>query len=166
MSTRPFVLNWVSAITGKGIPKRSPTDRSVAHYIGVRSSMRNLFLLAWIVAISAAVSFGQKGTAEPDYYPQNYSGDTWTGIVTAVNEETREFTLTFKRKDKEDTFVGVLPKGFTHKMADGTDREIKLPDLMGMQLRVYYMSKTRKVNDQKIKYNEVFKLKMLALTKP
>jgi hypothetical protein len=51
-------------------------------------------------------------------------------------------------------------------MADGTDREIKLADLMGMQLRVYYMSKTRKVNDQKIKYNDVFKLKMLALAKP
>jgi hypothetical protein len=118
------------------------------------------------VAISAGLSFGQKGTAEPDYYPQNYSGDTWTGIVTAVNEETREFTLTFKKNDKADTFVGVLPKGFTHKMADGTDREIKLADLMGMQLRVYYMSKTRKVNDQKIKYNDVFKLKMLALAKP
>ena len=50
-------------------------------------------------------------------------------------------------------------------MADGTNQEIKLPDLMGMKLRVYYMSKTRKVNDQKTKYNDVFKIKILALAK-
>jgi len=116
--------------------------------------------------ISVGVSLGQKGTAEPDYYPQNYSGDTWTGVVTAVNEDTREFTLTYKKSDKEEFFVGVLPKGYTHKMADGTNQEIKLPDLMGMKLRVYYMSKTRKVNDQKTKYNDVFKMKILALAKP
>jgi hypothetical protein len=118
------------------------------------------------MAILTGLSLGQKGTAEPDYYPQNYSGDTWTGIVTAINEDTREFTLTYKKEDKEETFVGVLPKGFKHKMADGTDREVKLADLVGMQLRVYYIAKTKKVNDQKIKYNDVFKIKILALAKP
>jgi hypothetical protein len=128
--------------------------------------MRNLLLLTVVMLISAGGSLAQKGTAEPDYYPQNYSGDTWTGVVTSVNEDTREFSLTYKKSDKEESFVGVLPKGYTHKMADGTNQEIKLPDLMGMKLRVYYMSKTRKVNDQKTKYNDVFKIKILALAKP
>jgi len=118
------------------------------------------------MVISTAVSFGQKGTAEPDYYPQNYSGDTWTGVVTSVNEDTREFTLTYKKNDKEESFVGVLPKGYTHKMADGTNQEVKLTDLMGVKIRAYYMSKTKKVNDQKIKYNDVFKINLLALAKP
>jgi len=128
--------------------------------------MRKLLLVLGTLIISASMSLGQKGTAEPDYYPMNYTGDTWTGVVTAVNEDTRELTLTYKKKDKEESFVGVLPKGYTHKMADGTEREIKLADLMGMQLRVYYMSKTKKVKDQKIKYNDVFKIKILALPKP
>ena len=128
--------------------------------------MRKLLLVLGTLIISASMSLGQKGTAEPDYYPMNYTGDTWTGVVTAVNEDTRELTLTYKKKDKEESFVGVLPKGYTHKMADGTEREIKLADLMGTQLRVYYMSKTKKVKDQKIKYNDVFKIKILALPKP
>ena len=128
--------------------------------------MRKLLLLTVVMVISTAVSLAQKGTAEPDYYPQNYSGDTWTGVVTSVNEDTREFTLTYKKNDKEETFVGNLPKGYTHKMADGTNQEIKLADLMGVKLRAYYMSKTKKVNDQKIKYNDVFKIKILALAKP
>jgi hypothetical protein len=128
--------------------------------------MRKLVLLVGVAVFCTGVSLAQKGTAEPDYYPQNYAGETWTGLVTSVNEDTREFTLTYKKKDKEESFVGVLPTGYTHKMADGSNREIKLPDLMGMQLKAYYMSKTKKVNDQKIKYNEVFKIKILALAKP
>ncbi|HKB66837.1 MAG TPA: hypothetical protein VKC61_13355 [Pyrinomonadaceae bacterium] len=128
--------------------------------------MRKLLLLTIVMVISTGASLAQKGTAEPDYYPQNYSGDTWTGVVTSVNEDTREFTLTNKKSDKEESFVGVLPKGYTHKMAGGTNQEIRLADLMGMKLRAYYMSKSRKVNDQKTKYNDVFKIKILALAKP
>src|ERR1044072_3144273 len=102
--------------------------------------MRQLFLILAVILLFSGVVVGQKGTAEPDYYPQNYHGDTWTGIVTAVNEDTREFTLTYKKKDKEEVFIGLLPKGYTHRMADGKDRAIKLDDLLGMQLRAYYRS--------------------------
>jgi hypothetical protein len=125
--------------------------------------MKRPYLTTAAVLMCAAVSLGQKGTAEPDYYPMGYSGDTWTGIVTSANEDTREFVLTFKKNDKEETFTGVLPKGYKHKMADGAFQEIKVPDLMGMRLRVYYLTKTRKVNDQKEKFHEVFKIKILVL---
>src|SRR5215211_204658 len=123
--------------------------------------MRELLLIIGIIILFSGVVVGQKGTAEPDYYPQNYHGDIWTGIVMAINEDTREFTLSYKKKDKEETFVGVLPKGYTHKMADGKDHEITLDSLMGMELRAYYIAKTKTVSDQKIKYNEVFKIKIL-----
>ena len=86
--------------------------------------------------------------------------------MQGVPRATREFTLSYKKKDKEEIFVGVLPKGYRQKMADGKDREIKLDDLLGMQLRAYYMSKTKKVDDQKIKYNDVFQIKILKLAKP
>jgi len=125
--------------------------------------MTRILLIFVAAVLSAGVSLAQKGTAEPDYYPQNYSGDTWTGVVTAVNEDTREFTLTYKKKDKEETFVGVLGKDYKHKMADGTLQQINLDDLKGMTIRAYYMSKTKKAGDQKNKYNDVFKIKILAL---
>ena len=128
--------------------------------------MRTLLLIAIVLVVSNGEALAQKGTAETDYYPMNYAGDTWTGVVTSVNEDTREFTLTYKKKDKEETFVGVLAKEYRHKMADGTFQQIKLDDLMGMTIRAYYMSKTKKVNDQKVKYNDVFKFKIVALAKP
>jgi hypothetical protein len=128
--------------------------------------MRRIFLLVGIAIISGGISFGQKGTAEPDNYPQNYAGDVWTGVVTSANEDTREFILTYKKKDKEETFTGVLPKEYRHKMADGKYHQVNMDDLMGMTIRVYYMAKTRKVNDQKIKYSEVFKIKIIAPAKP
>ena len=124
-------------------------------------------LLVWLVAIFICngASLAQKGTAEPDYYPMNYTGDTWTGVVTGINEDTREFTLTYKKGDKNETFVGILQKDYTHKLSDGSYREVKLSDLMGMQLKVYYIAKTNKVNNQKTKFNEVFKFRILALKK-
>ena len=124
--------------------------------------LRISFVLLLIFAGTAAA---QKGTAEPDYYPPNYTGDTWTGQVTAVDENTREFTLTYKKKDKDETFVGVLAKGYTVKLKDGKDHEVKLAEMMGMRVKAYYITKTKKVNDQKIKTNEVFKIKFLPQEK-
>jgi hypothetical protein len=69
--------------------------------------------------------------------------------------------LTYRSGDKEQTFVGVLPKGYKVKMRDGSVHEIKMEELMGMRVKPYYMTRSRKVNDQKIKTNEVFKIKFL-----
>ena len=128
--------------------------------------MNKLVPLIVAILICTCVSLAQKGTAESDYYPMNYAGDTWTGEVTAVNEDTREFTLTYRKSDKEQsdkeqTFVGVLAKGFTVKLKDGSDHEVKMSELIGMRLKAYYMTKSKKVNDQKVKTNEVFRLRFL-----
>ena len=127
--------------------------------------MKRLLVIIVVIFLFAGVTAAQKGTAESDYYPMGYFGDTWTGAVTSVNEETREFTLTYKKKDKDETFVGVLPKGYTVKMKDGSDHEVKLAELMGMRVKAYYMTKTRKVDDQKVKTNEVFKIRFLPQSK-
>jgi hypothetical protein len=127
--------------------------------------MKRVLIGVVLIVIAAGTAPAQKGTAEPDYYPPNYSGDTWTGHVTAVDENTREFTLTYKKKDKDETFVGVLPKGYTVKLKDGKDHEVKISEMMGMRVKAYYITKTTKVNDQKIKTNEVFKIKFLPQEK-
>jgi len=69
--------------------------------------------------------------------------------------------LKYKRGDKEQTFVGVLPKGYRIKMKDGSFHEVKMSELMGMRMKPYYMTKSKKVNDQKIKSNEVFRIRFL-----
>ena len=90
--------------------------------------MRTFLVSVALISVIGAVVLGQKGTAEPDYYPQNYSGDTWTGVVTAVNEDSREFTLTYKKKDKEESFVGVLPKGYVVCRSDAQTQSRKASD--------------------------------------
>jgi hypothetical protein len=124
--------------------------------------MKRLLVITSLLFVCAATAMAQKGIAEPDYYPSGYSGDTWTGEVTASSEDTREFTLTYKRGDKEQTFIGVLPKGYTVKTKDGKDYEVKMNDLMGMRVKAYYMTKsTKDANGAKAKINEVFKIKFL-----
>ncbi len=107
----------------------------------------------------------QEGTAEPGYYPVGYSGAIWTGEITSVNEGTREFTLTYRKGSKEQTFAGVLKEGYKYKMADGSYREVKMADLVrtgaGMRIRAYYMVKTRKVDGRKVKFNEVFNIEFV-----
>jgi hypothetical protein len=127
--------------------------------------MKRLLVIIALLFICAGTSMAQKGTAEPDYYPQGYSGDTWSGEVTSVNEETREFTLTYKKGDQEQTFVGVLPKEYTVRMNDGSDQKVKMADLMGLRVKAYYRTKSKKVNDQKVKTNEVFRIKFLPQSK-
>ena len=121
--------------------------------------MQRIFLLVGTFIILSGVSLGQKGTAEEDYYPMGYAGDTWSGVVTAVNEDTREFTLTYKKGDKEQTFIGVLPKGYAIRLKNGKDHEVKMAELMDLRIKAYYMTKSKQLNGQKVKVNEVFKIK-------
>jgi hypothetical protein len=128
--------------------------------------MKKLFAALAFLILFTGVSMAQKGTAEPDYYPQGYSGDTWTGEVTSINEDTREFTLTYTKGDKSQTFVGVLPKGYKVQMKDGRDYEVTMADLMGKRIRAYYINKSKKdANGVKVKTNEVFKIKFLPKEK-
>lgn len=125
--------------------------------------MKRLIIAFSFSLLLSVVSPAQKGTAEPDYYPMNYSGDTWTGEVTSVDEQTREFILTYTKGQKTKTFVGVLIKGYTTKMKDGSDYEIKMSDLLGLKLTAYYMTKTTKdSNGVKVKTMEVFKIRAYA----
>ncbi|SRR6266516_2525328 len=58
---------------------------------------------------SLSVSFAQKGTAESDWYPMGYAGDTWTGEVTAFDNEQRTLTLTHGSGKNTQTFVASIP---------------------------------------------------------
>ena len=119
-----------------------------------------LFALVFCLLLVGETA-AQKGAAESGYYPQGYHGDVWTGEVTSVNEDTREFTLTYTKKDKTQTFVGVLPKGYTVPMKDRSNYEVKMSDLLGMYVRAYYIEREKKENGQKVKWNDVIKIRFL-----
>ena len=126
---------------------------------------RTVFALL-LFLICVILAFGQHGTAPTGYYPMGYAGDTWTGEVSATGDTTREITLTYRKKDKVQTFTGVLQEGYKVQFRDGTQHELRLTEIpLGTRLRVYYMGKTRKVDGQKVKFHEIFRIDFLSSEK-
>jgi DNA-binding beta-propeller fold protein YncE len=147
--------------------------------------------LTLISFLLATVAVAQKGTAGSGFYPMGYVGDTWTGEVTATDEDKRELTLTYKKGDKTQTFVAFIPNTGVGWMTDeegdrviaiypqDEDKDKKkdsnqtgkkpipepahlnLQDLIGRRVTVYYISREKKVNEQKVKLNEVIRIKLV-----
>jgi len=171
--------------------------------------MKKLFLTTLCVFLCAMVVSGQKGKAEADYYPLGYSGDTWTGQVTAFDNDHRTLTLT-SVKDKS-TFVATLPdapyewvrnihnervldfpydktakiqvfkyegggSGAASMLPEGdsssgmrrrpnppdANRVDDLKDFAGRTVVVYYTARQRKEGSVDVKFNDVWRIKILA----
>jgi len=125
------------------------------------NDMKRISFIVMVFILCIGFAFGQKGSAESGYYPIGYSGDTWTGTVTATNDATREITLTYAGKDKAQTFVGVLRQGYKLNMKDGSQHELKVSELEpGMRIKVYYVTKKEKSESgMKIEVHEIFQVK-------
>jgi hypothetical protein len=123
--------------------------------------MRTIIAMA-IIIFSTGMAVGQKGTAESDYYPLNYHGETWAGEVTDINSETREITLSYTKKDKTQTFTGVLEPRCQVAMKDGNYQELRLSELRkGVRIKVYYISKEEKIAAGKVRVNRIFRIRPL-----
>jgi hypothetical protein len=170
--------------------------------------MKRLFVVLACLILYSEMSMAQKGSADPDYYPLGYSGQTWTGEVTAVDNEQRALTLTYTRGDKTQTFVASIPNAPYERRRDAQnfrvidfpyDREAAfqtflyvgpggagtllpkgdmtgkqrrpsppasnvisdLTDFKGRRITVYYTTRERKVNGEKEKYNDVWRIRIL-----
>jgi hypothetical protein len=111
-------------------------------------------MLATLLIATAASA--QHGTAKSGYFPARYNGDTWTGVVTNVNDTTGEFTLTYTKGDKTQTFVGIPEEGYTVSPKNGPERLLKPSDIhIGRTLTVFYMPDTKKVDGKKVTVNIV-----------
>lgn len=119
------------------------------------------FVLLAVLVFCPALS-GQHGSAGSGYYPLGYGRDTWTGEVTAVNDATREITLTYKGK-KTESFTGVLIEGYKVKVKDGSTHELRVSAIpIGERLKVYYIQRTRKADGRKVRYDEIFGMERAA----
>jgi hypothetical protein len=124
--------------------------------------MKKLILTVAIVLLASCVLEAQHGSAPNDYYPPGYSGDTWTGVVTSVDDHSREITLTYTKGDKTETFTGILKQGYKVKSKDGSEVELKPSEIpTGVRLTVFYSTQTKKVDGNKVKVYEIFRLKQL-----
>jgi uncharacterized protein YdbL (DUF1318 family) len=109
--------------------------------------------------LSPRTTLAQRGTAESGYWPMGYNGDTWTGEVVAVNDDTREVTLRYTKGKKTQTFIGELVPGYKVRLKDGSTRELRVSEIgLGRRIKVYYMERTRMVNGKKSKYCEIFRM--------
>jgi hypothetical protein len=119
-----------------------------------RAILTTVFLMT-----SCTAALGQHGSAPDGYYPQGYSGDTWTGAVVSADDTTREITLTYTNGKKSETFIGVLKDNFEVKMKDGSMKELKPSGIpKGARILVFYQAKTKKVDGNKVKYYEIFQI--------
>jgi hypothetical protein len=126
---------------------------------GWEVTMRKAVLVVGFLFLAGTLAQAQHGTASPGYYPPGYSGDTWTGTVTSVNDQTREIALTYTNNDKTESFTGILQAGYKVKLKDGTTKELKPSDIpISTRLIVYYITETKKMDGKKVKTYEIFKL--------
>jgi hypothetical protein len=118
-----------------------------------------------ILLFSGAV-FAQHGTAPNGYYPAGYTGNTWTGVVSNVDEAAGEFTLTYTKGSKTETFVGVPEEGYVVAPKDGPQRPLKLSDIhVGRTMTVFYNVVTSKADGKKVTTNSVININSIPNNK-
>ena len=169
--------------------------------------MKRIVVVLAFLVICAGVSQPQKGTAESDYYPVGYSGDTWTGEVSAFDNNLRTLTLTYAGGKSVQTFVASIPdspyewardgrksrvlnfaydkSAKTQRFAyvgpgvaasivpDGDPGVLQRPnppaenvisdfaDFLGRRITVYYTAREREANGEKVKYNDVWRIRVI-----
>jgi hypothetical protein len=124
--------------------------------------MKKLLATLALLILCAGVPMAQEEKSESHYFPLEYRGDTCTGEVIAVNEDTREITLTCTKGEESQTFVGVLGKRYKVKIKGGSKLELKMADLLGMSVQVAYLPKREMdVNGMKVEAHEVLLILIL-----
>jgi hypothetical protein len=84
-------------------------------------------------------------------------GDTWTGVLTAADDDTRQITLTYAKGTKTESFIGVLEKGYLTKPRNGPELELKPSNLpKGTKFTVFYYTDSEKVQGKKVQVNTIF----------
>jgi hypothetical protein len=101
-----------------------------------------------MLCLASSLTSAQHGSAPNGYYPPNYGGDIFAGVVTATDDSTQSIMLEYSRGKKSETFVGHLDQSCSIPTKDGNP--MKVSDIpSGTDLTAYYNHKTKKVDNQK-----------------
>jgi hypothetical protein len=117
-----------------------------------RREMRPILARLITITFLSIIASAQYGTAPNNYYPVNYSGNTFTGTVTHTLGD--EITLTFVKGSKTETFVGRLETGCSVPSKDGHPmRATDIPG--GTVVTAFFNGTTKKVDGKRIKENVI-----------
>lgn len=96
-------------------------------------------MLGALVVVLAPVVQAQHGTAAAGYYPGGYAGDTWTGVITSVNERGRVITIAHVRDGEREIFKGILASSYTARKGSLEAPNLDLAKIVtGTRARAYY----------------------------
>ena len=115
-------------------------------------------------------ALGQHGQAEPGFYTFDYHGDTWTGEITAIDHAKAVLTLTYKHKDKLETFRGVIKPPLQVIDKDGNRAPAQVRVKVGDRITAYYIKEGSRYSTKdggKTHYevadaNLIFQIKLLG----
>lgn len=103
-----------------------------------------------IASLMPIIVSAQYGTAPSNYYPENYSGSTFTGTVAETAGD--QVTLTFTKGSKTDRFTGVFETGCSVPSKDGS-RMMPTDIPKGTVMTAFFNSRMKKVDGKKINEN-------------
>ena len=114
----------------------------------------------WIVIailLTSTLAVAQHGTAPNGYYPPDYGGDTFSGVVTGGDDAAQSVTLNYSKGKKNEDFTGRFDHPCSIPTKDG--KPMKPSDIpVDTDLTAYYNHKTTKVGDQKQSENVIIGL--------
>jgi hypothetical protein len=112
--------------------------------------VRQIVTLLTTIAFLPIIVSAQYGIAPNNYYPDNYSGSIFTGVVTETGDN--QITLTFTKGSKTDTFTGLFETGRSGPARD--DRRMIPTDIpKGTVMTTFFNTRTKKVDGKKVKEN-------------
>ena len=107
-----------------------------------------------ILVYAANVAIAQYGTAPNNYYPVNYNGSTFTGVVAETADD--ELVLNYTKGSKTEVFRGKFETGCSVPRADHADRKLMPSDIPeGTAMTAFFNSATSKTNGAKLKQNVI-----------
>jgi hypothetical protein len=107
-----------------------------------------------LCAFFAVLAAGQYGTAPNNYYPDQYNGSTFTGVLTETKDD--KITLTYTKGGKTDLFTGRFEAGCSVPTADKSHPKMTPSDIpKGTAMTAFFNTSTKKIEQQKVKENVV-----------
>ena len=114
--------------------------------------------LTFKTALSFALLFlsihasAQYGTAPNNYYPGNYNGSTFKGVVTETKDN--QLTLAFTTVSGTESFTGQFETGCSVPTVKKGGRAMIPTDIpKGTTMTAFFNTRTQKVDGKKIKEN-------------
>lgn len=109
-------------------------------------------MMLMVVIFLPIITYAQYGTAPNNYYPDNYNGATFTGVVADTKDN--QVTLTFAKGSKTDTFTGSIEGGCAVPSKNG--RLMMPTDIpKGTVMTAFFNGTTKKIDGKKVKDNVI-----------